>query len=130
MARAKPTISPTDSPRTRRAVNRAAVTAGLAVPDMISSSARSDSPAERGSPAAAFPSASRSKGLALQEVLEQLPTALCQDALGMELDALDGQFLVPHAHDHAILGPARYSEALGHRVGLDDKRVIAGRLEA
>ena len=61
---------PTDSPRTRRAVNKAAVTAGLTVPSIISSSARSDSPAERCSPAAAFPSVSRSKGPALQEVLE------------------------------------------------------------
>src|ERR687890_2025909 len=130
MARAKPTISPTDSPRTRRAVNRAAVTAGLTVPSMISSSARSDSPAESGSPAAAFLRVSRSKGLALQEVLEQLPAALRQDTFRVELDAFDGQLFVSYAHDHAVLGPAGYGEALGHRVRFDDERVVAGRLEA
>src|SRR5918997_2117560 len=108
MARAKPTISPTDSPFTRRAVSRAAVTAGLAVPSMISSSDRSASPAEIGSPSVAFLRVSRSKGLALQEVLEQLPAALRENALGVELDTLDGQFLVPDAHDHAVLGPAGY----------------------
>jgi hypothetical protein len=59
---------------------------------MISSSARSDSPAESGSPAAAFPRVSAARA-SLQEVLEQLPTALREDALGVELDALDGQLL-------------------------------------
>src|SRR5215210_5828501 len=130
MARAKPTISPTDSPRTRRAVNKAAVTAGSTVPSMISSSARSASPAERGLPAATFPSVSRSKGLALQEVLQQLPAAPRQDALGVKLHALHGELFVPHAHDDAVFGPAGHGEALGHRIGLDDERVIACRLEA
>src|SRR4051794_33261425 len=125
IARAKPTISPTDSPRTRRAVRSAAVTAGLTVPSMISSSARSASPAERCSPAAAFRRVSRSiVSLELQEVLQQLVPALRQDALRMELDALYGEFFVPYAHDHTVLGPAGHDETLRHRVGLDDERVV------
>ena len=48
----------------------------------------------------------------------------------MELDAFDGQFFMPYAHDHAVLGPAGYGEALGHGIRLDDERVVAGRLEA
>src|SRR5215210_1045341 len=48
----------------------------------------------------------------------------------MELDALDGEFFVSYAHDHAVLGSACYGEALGYRIRLDDERVVAGRLEA
>src|SRR5918995_3447918 len=106
IARAKPTISPTDSPLTRRAVRSAAVTAGFAPPSIISSSARSASPAESASPAAAFLRVSRSKGLELQEVLEHLPAAPREDALRVELDPLDRQLLVADAPYYALLPPA------------------------
>src|SRR5919199_754295 len=131
MARAKPTISPTDSPRTRKAVKGAAVTAGLAVPPMISSSARSASPAESVPPAAAFLRVSRSKvTLELQEVLEQVPTALGEDALRVKLDALDRALFVTNAHDHPVLSSAGHDEALRDRLGLYDERVVTRRLEA
>src|SRR5918997_75964 len=130
IARAKPTISPTDSPRTRKAVRSAAVTAGFAAPSMISSKARSASPAERASPAAAFLRVSRSKGLKLQEVLQEALAASREDAFRVELDPLDRQFLVPDAHDHTVLRPAGHHQALRHGLRLDDERVVARRLEA
>src|SRR5215203_4543258 len=48
----------------------------------------------------------------------------------MELDALDGEVLVANTHDHAVLGLAGYDEALRHRLGLDDERVVPRSLEA
>src|SRR3712207_1233104 len=132
IARAKPTISKTDSPRTLNAVKSAAVAAGGTVPSMMVSSARSASPSVRVSPAAALRSVSRSIRVSseVQEVLQQLAPAAGEDALGVELDALDREVAMPDAHDRTVLGSRGDNEALRHRVGLDDERVVAGRHEA
>src|SRR5512139_1911294 len=47
-----------------------------------------------------------SSGL-LQEILQHGVAMLGQDGLGVELHPLDGQRLVLHAHDLAVLGPGR-----------------------
>src|SRR5919202_191141 len=57
-------------------------------------------------------------------------TAAGQDAFGMELDALHRKLVVPDAHDGAVLRQRGDDQALRHRPGLDDERVVAGRLEA
>src|ERR687894_2178045 len=48
----------------------------------------------------------------------------------MKLDALDGEVAVADAHYRAVRGAARHDEAVRQGVGLDDERVVAGRLEA
>jgi hypothetical protein len=45
--------------------------------------------------------------LLLQEVLQHRVAVLGEDGLGVELHAFDGQFLVAHAHDLAVVGPGR-----------------------
>ena len=45
----------------------------------------------------------------------------------MELDALDGEIAVAHAHDLAVVGGRRHLETLGHRRPLDRERMVAGR---
>ena len=44
-------------------------------------------------------------GLQFQEVPQQVLPRAGQDGLGVELDALDLELLVPHAHDDAVVGP-------------------------
>src|SRR5215203_7518764 len=111
IARAKPTISGTLSPLTRNAVRSAAVAAGGALPSMMVSSARSASPSVRTSPLAALRSVSRNKSLEPQEVLQEVVTTAGQDALGVELDALDGVFAVPDAHDRTVFCAAGDDQA-------------------
>src|SRR5215210_4674705 len=65
-----------------------------------------------------------------QEVLQELVTASGQDALGVELDALDGVFAMPDAHDRTVFGTTGDDQALRDRLWLDDERMVACSLEA
>src|ERR687889_256925 len=65
-----------------------------------------------------------------QEVLQEVVTASGQDALGVELDALDGVLAVPDAHDRTVFGAAGDEEAVRDRSRFDHERMVAGRLEA
>ena len=73
--------------------------------------------------------ASRS-GAAVQEVGEQFVAAAGEDALGVELHALDGVVAVAHAHHRAVVGGRRDGELGGDRVGRQRQRVVAGRRSA
>ena len=47
-----------------------------------------------------------------------------QDGFRVELHAFNGQFLMTHAHDLAVVGPCGNFEAIGQRLALDGQRVI------
>src|SRR5271157_5583918 len=59
------------------------------------------------------------------KILEQRLAHLRENGFRMELDALYGIFCVPHAHNDAVLGLARYFETVGTRLALDDEAVVA-----
>jgi hypothetical protein len=61
----------------------------------------------------------------LQEVAQHRVAVLGEDALGVELHALDRQLLVAHAHDLAVLGPGSDLQHLGAARALDGQRVVA-----
>ncbi len=67
--------------------------------------------------------------LDFQEVLQQLFSFLRQDGLGVELDAVDGEFFVREAHDFAFFGPCGDVEAIGQSFPFDDEAMIAGGFE-
>jgi hypothetical protein len=56
-----------------------------------------------------------------QEIREQLVALLSQDRLGVELDALDSELAVAHAHDLAVIAlcgdleAGRNARALDHQ---------------
>ena len=64
------------------------------------------------------------------EVLQEVVTAAGQDALGVELDALDGVLAVPDAHDRTVFGAAGDEQAFWDRFWLDHERMVACSLEA
>src|SRR5215204_5238903 len=65
-----------------------------------------------------------------QEVLQEVVAASGQDALGVELDALDGVFAVPDAHYRTVFGAAGDEKAFRDRLWFDHERMVACRLEA
>src|ERR671910_935063 len=84
-----------------------------------------------------LPTGGSTKGLAQQgsgsepqEVLQEVVTAAGQDALGVELDTLDGVLAVPDAHDRTVFGAAGDDEAFWDRPWFDHERMVARRLEA
>ena len=64
-------------------------------------------------------------GAALQEVGEELVAADGEDALGVELHALDGGADVAHAHHGPVVGRRRDGEVGRDRVGGQRQRVVA-----
>ena len=64
--------------------------------------------------------------LQVQEVLQDLPPVLGEDALRMKLHAPDRELLVPHAHDFTLLGLRGDLQAVGHAGALDDQGMVAG----
>ena len=67
---------------------------------------------------------------AQREPVGQHPVAaLGQDRLGVELDAVDRELDVLHAHDDAALGARGDLQLIGQGVGQDRQRVVAGRRE-
>src|SRR3990172_3814380 len=150
--RAAPVISAAVSPRTRSAIRKAPISAGLASPAVMTSSARRISSSSRLLPSASFwirglsavADMARSRPLAraggvpaprrhagkLEEVGEQRVALLGGDALGVELHAVHGVRLVHEPHDQAVRGLGRDLEAAGQAFPLDDERMIARHLEA
>src|SRR5436190_6548400 len=155
---AAPVISSTVSPRTRSAIRKAPICAGVAAPAVIWSSAVRISSSVSVAPPETFwirarnscegwasivrlsggvaegahVAAARAESGHLQEVGEQRVAVLGGDALGMELHAVHGMRRVLHAHDHAALGRGslgRDGEAVGQARTLDDEGVIARHLE-
>src|SRR5690606_34587566 len=106
-------ISSTVSPRTRRPIRKAAIWAGVASPDMTVSKAARALAASSVRPSASrammdlksvMPPANSSRHFPdvqarkLQEVAQNVMPVFGGDAFRMELDAMDRQFLVLHAH--------------------------------
>ena len=60
-----------------------------------------------------------------QEVLQDLTTALRQDAFRVKLHSPNRKLFVLHAHDFPFLGLGRNLEALRQSIALDDERMIA-----
>ena len=71
------------------------------------------------------PSVDTGRGAARQEVGDQLVTAAGEDALGVELHALDVVMAVAHAHHRAVVSGGRDGELGGDRVGDEGQRVVA-----
>ena len=59
------------------------------------------------------------------QVFEHVVAAGGEDALGVELDALDVELAVAHAHDRAVGGRRRDLEVVGQRGRVDRQRVVA-----
>src|SRR6185503_13575990 len=155
---AAPVISSTVSPRTRSAIRKAPICAGVAAPAVIWSSAVRISFSVGVAPPKTYWIRARnscegwasivrlSGGVAegahvaaawaepgdLQEVGEQRVAVLGGDALGVELHAVHGMRLVLQAHDQASLRRGRLGcdgEAPGQARALHDERMIARHLE-
>ena len=56
-----------------------------------------------------------------EEVLQDGPAFLGEDAFGMKLHAPNGQRLVPNAHDLFFIRLSRDLQAIGQGVALDDE---------
>src|SRR5215469_4428883 len=140
MARTAPVISGTVSPRTRIAISKAPICAGVASPDMMMSNAPSASVSLRVSPAARrarngfrLLDTSRSGGARRgvgaardrQEICQQFMAMLAGDAFGMKLYAEYRQRAVPHAHDQPVLGPRCRHQLLGQCGAVNDQAVVA-----
>src|SRR5215210_9200691 len=74
--------------------------------------------------------AQQGSGSEPQEVLQEVVTTSGQNALGVELDALDGVFAVPDAHDRTVFGAAGDDQAFRDRLWFDHERMVACSLEA
>ena len=61
-----------------------------------------------------------------QEVFQHGVTMLGHDGFGVELQAINGIFLVLEPHDDAIIRPRRRLELVGEPVFAYDERVVAG----
>ena len=61
----------------------------------------------------------------VEEIGEQRMAMLGGDAFRVELDAVEGQFLVPHAHDQPFGAGGVDGEAIGQILGADDQRMVA-----
>ena len=64
-----------------------------------------------------------------QEVAQQIFAVLGEDALGMELHALDGVLAVADGHDDAAVAAGGDLERVGHGLGRGAQRVVADRRE-
>ena len=64
-----------------------------------------------------------------EEVAQEVVAGVGEDRLGVELHALDRELAVAQAHHQAVLGLGGDLEHVGHRVAVDDERVVAGRGE-
>ena len=62
-----------------------------------------------------------------EEVSDDRPPAVGQDAFRMKLHAPDGMLAMPHSHDLAFLGLGGDLEAVRKRVAFDDQGVVARR---
>ena len=69
------------------------------------------------------------KPLRIQKILQHLLPVLGEDGLGVELDAVDGQFAVGEAHDFAFGGFGGDFEAGREGFAFDDEGVVAGGFE-
>src|SRR4051794_40659920 len=137
-----PVISLTASPRTRSAMRKPPIWAGVASPDIMMSNACLASSTLRGRPSAALAisglncdiqrlaSMLRAGAGNVEEVLQYLVALLRGDALGMELHAMDRQAAVLHRHDQPVGGLGGDVQAVGQGGAIDDQRMIARRLEA
>ena len=127
MARAKPTTSSSVSPRAAMAARSAPIWAGVASPSMIVPIASAASSSVSRSPRASFarwrlmltfaPTPRKLRRRSLPDVGE--------DALGVELHALERPLAVAQAHHDAAVRPRRHLEARGHGLGRDHERVVA-----
>ena len=70
----------------------------------------------------------RSRSAAGEEVGEQVVAAPREDALGVELHALDGEVAMAHAHHRAVVGGRRDVELGRDRLGRQRQRVVTGRV--
>ena len=61
----------------------------------------------------------------VEKIGEQIMTPIGENGLRVKLHALDGQALVPHAHDFPVVCPRGYFEAVGHAFALDHQRMIS-----
>src|SRR5260370_22646688 len=52
-----------------------------------------------------------------------------QNRLRMKLHAFDCEFLVPESHDFVLRGTRAYFESRWDRIGIDNQRMIAHRIE-
>ena len=64
-----------------------------------------------------------------EEVAQEVVARLGEDRLGVELDAFDRELAVAEPHHEAVLALGRDLEPLGHRVAVDDQRVVPRRGE-
>src|SRR5262245_14387693 len=151
---AAPVISSTVSPRTRSAIRKAPIWAGVAAPAVIWSRAVRISSSLSVAPCETFwiswrnswegwPSMVASCRMAggvnvatpgrktgeIEEVGEQRVSVLGGDALGVELHPIDGMYLVLQPHDQPV-GFRRHLEVGGQISALNDQGVVAGHLEA
>src|SRR5262245_20489492 len=141
MAMTAPVISLTASPRTRSAMSRPPIWAGVASPDIMMSNACLASSTLRARPSAALAISglkSDMNGLGSvlhggagdpQKVLQNLVALLRRDALGMELHAMDRQRAMLHRHDHPVVGFRGDVQTVRQRRAVDDQRMVAGGLE-
>src|SRR5262245_2298902 len=150
---AAPVISSTVSPRTRSAIRKAPIWAGVAAPAVIWSRAVRISSSLSVAPCETFwiswrsswegwPSMVASCRMAgavniatpgretgeSEEVGEQRVSVLGGDALGVKLHAPDGMHLVLEPHDEPV-SFRRHHELLRQIRALDDQGVVAGHLE-
>src|SRR6185437_5111592 len=62
----------------------------------------------------------------VEEIRQQLLAGQGEDALGVELYALNGELAVADRHDGVVGGAGGDLEAFGHRGRINDQRVVAG----
>src|SRR5262245_21339158 len=150
---AAPVISSTVSPRTRSAIRKAPICAGVAAPAVIWSSAVRISSSLSVAPCETFWIRCRNSGEGwasmvascrvaggvnvatprrqtgeIEEVGEQRVSVLGGDALGVELHAVDGVRLVFKPHDEPV-GFRGHDQVLRQAGPLDDQRVVARNFE-
>ena len=116
MARAKPTTSSSVSPRAAIAARRAPIWAGVASPSMIAPIAAAASSSVSRSPRASFAEVALDADLRAEaeEVAQEVLAGGGEDALGVELHALERPLAVAQAHHDAAVRPRRDLEAVGH----------------
>src|SRR5580698_5738837 len=65
----------------------------------------------------------------LEEIADELRAVRCEYALGMKLDAFDGQRSVAHTHDFTLRGARSHLEHRRDAAGFGDQRVIPAGFE-
>src|SRR5579884_4303115 len=124
MAWARPAISCTVSPLVRSAMRNAPIWISETLPAMISPrTLRASSKLRSRRSASASIARVRSSALMSQEVGEQLPPAVGEDRLGVELHPLGRQLAVADRHHHPLALPAALQAGGQRRVR--HQRVVA-----